>query len=80
MDNAYNYYLLRITVNSGSGSASGQWVTGTNKKTVRDNAIKAFYTLASTAANSNNNIDTVVLLNDTGVPIKIQRFRHEVST
>lgn len=73
----YNFYLLRITINSSAGSATGQWISNADRKVAYANAIKAFFTMAGTAANSTYATDTVILLNDTGVPIKLQRFKHE---
>lgn len=71
------YYLMRFIYSGNSGSVTGNWITGSTRKEALDAAIKAFFTLCSTAANSTNEVDTVILMDQTGVPIRMQKFQHD---
>ena len=73
----FNYYLMRFVVANNAGSTVGNWYGNANKKVAYETAIKQYYNLVATAANSSNPVDTVILFDYNGVPIKMQRFNHE---
>lgn len=73
----FNYYLMRFIVDNNTGSVDGSWVRNADRNVAYNNALSAYYAMVALAASSSNPVDTVILLDYNGVPIKMQRFNHE---
>lgn len=74
------YCLIRFIYSGNAGSVSSQWISGETRDEAHELALKAYFSMCNTAVNSSNEVDTVILLDGIGVPIRIQRFQHEVSS
>jgi hypothetical protein len=74
---SYKYFVQRLTVEGSTYSLTNTAYTGNTIKDAKELALKAYYDLLGTAASSTNDTDTVMVLSNKGLPIRLKVFKHE---
>ena len=74
---AYKFFVQRLTVDGGTYALTNTAYTGDTVKAAKELALKAYYDMLGTAASSTNDTDTVMLLSNKGLPIRLKVFKHE---
>ena len=73
----YKFFVQRLTVEGSTYALTNTAYTGDTVKAAKELALGAYYNMLGTAANSSNDTDTVMVLSNKGLPIRLKVFKHE---